>query len=52
MRAWGMNPEQLLTRDALAEGATTTKNQADFEDRQLTVLSEQLKQLIRRETAV
>ena len=23
IRAWGMNPEQYLTRDALAEGATT-----------------------------
>jgi hypothetical protein len=47
-----LNPEQLLARDALAEGATTPKNQADFENRQLTILSEQLKQLIRQEAAV
>jgi hypothetical protein len=47
-----MNPEQLLTRDALAEGATTTKNQTDLENRQLTILSEQLKHLIRQEAAV
>ena len=52
IRAWGMNPEQLLTRDALAEGATTTKNQEDIENRQLNILSEQLKHLIRKEAAV
>ncbi len=46
IRAWGMNPEQLLSRDALSDGATTNKNQEDLENRQLIILSNQLKQLI------
>jgi len=49
IRAWGMNPEQVLTRDALTEGATTYKSTEDFENHQLAVLSSQLKQLIRQE---
>ena len=49
IRAWGMNPEQLLTRDALAEGAATHKSQEDFENHQLSILGSQLKQLIRQE---
>jgi hypothetical protein len=52
IRAWGMNPEQYLTRDALAEGAITHKNQEELENHQLTILSQQLKELIRQETAV
>ena len=48
IRALGMNPDQLLTREALAEGATTYKDQADFESHQLSVLSNQLKQLIQQ----
>jgi hypothetical protein len=43
-----MNPEQVLTRDALAEGATTYKNQEELETHQLTVLCYQLKQLIQQ----
>jgi hypothetical protein len=31
IRAWDMNPEQYLTRDALAEGAITHKHQEDTE---------------------
>jgi hypothetical protein len=49
IRAWGMNPEQLLTREALAEGATTYVDQEDYENHQLAVLSNSLKQLIRQE---
>ena len=52
IRAWGMNPEQYLTRDAIAEGATTKRNQNELENHQLTILSQQLKELIRRKTAV
>lgn len=52
IRAWGMNPEQLLTRDALNDGAITYKNAEDFENRQLEILSSQLKQLIRQEASV
>lgn len=49
IRAWGMNPEQLLTMEALAEGATTYVDQEDYENHQLAVLSNSLKQLIRQE---
>jgi hypothetical protein len=52
IRAWGMNPEQFLTRDALAEGATTHKNPEDLENHQLTILSQQLKDLICKDAAV
>ena len=48
IRAWGMKPEQVLTRDALAEGAITCKNQEELETHQLTVLCNQLKQLIQQ----
>jgi site-specific recombinase XerD len=51
IRAWGMNPEQLLSRDALAEGATSIRNQEELETHQLTVLGEQLKQLIQQAAA-
>jgi hypothetical protein len=46
IRAWGMNPEQVLARDALAEGATTHKE--DLETHQLTVLANQIKQLVQQ----
>ena len=52
IRAWGMNPEQILTRDALNDGATTHKSPEDFENHQLQILSNQLKQLIRAEATV
>ncbi|MCW4005312.1 MAG: site-specific integrase [Candidatus Bathyarchaeota archaeon] len=50
IRAWGMNPEQMLAKDALAEGATTKINADELENHQLVVLSNQLKELIRNET--
>jgi len=52
IRAWGMNPEQTLSKDALSDGATTYQNPEEFENRQLQILSDQLKQLIRQEAAV
>ena len=52
IRALGMNPEQLLTRDALTQGAATHKTQQDLENHQLTLLASQLKQLIRQEAPV
>ena len=39
IRAWGMNPEQLLTRQALADGATTNHEEAI--DKQLAVLGQE-----------
>jgi hypothetical protein len=44
-----MNPEQLLTRDALTEGAVTRMDQETFENHQLALLSRSLKQFIRQE---
>jgi hypothetical protein len=40
-------PEQILTRDALSEGAITKVNPAEIENHQLVVLSNQLKELIK-----
>jgi hypothetical protein len=52
IRAWGMNPEQVLTREALSDGATTYESAEDFENHQLTILGNRLKQLIRDEATV
>jgi hypothetical protein len=51
IRALGENPEQILTRDALSQGATTEK-QVNQADHQLAVLRQQLKQLIKDEASV
>jgi hypothetical protein len=40
-----MNPEQLLAKEAFADGATTYKNPDDYENHKLSILSNQLKQL-------
>jgi site-specific recombinase XerD len=48
IRAWGMNPEQVLARDALAEGATSYKNQEDLETHQLSILANQIKELVQQ----
>jgi hypothetical protein len=45
-------PEQLLAKDTLNEGATTYKTADDFENHQLQILRNQLKQLIRQEATV
>jgi hypothetical protein len=49
IRALGMNPEQVLSQNTLADGAITTLN---FEDQQLAVLRKQLRTLILKETSV
>ena len=48
IRAYGMNPEQVLSQKALADGATTYKSSEDYEEEQLGVLREELKQLIQQ----
>jgi len=53
IRAWGLNPEEILTREALAEPHRTVT--IDFEDRdnsQLQTLSRAFKDKIRQETTV
>jgi site-specific recombinase XerD len=49
IRAYGMNPEQILTRDALTQGATTEK--LDVSESQLAILRQQLRQLIKNDIA-
>jgi hypothetical protein len=43
-----MNPEQILTQKALADGATTYESSEKYENVQLRVLREELKQLIQQ----
>jgi len=52
IRAWGMNPEQILAREALTQREAVYYNPDDLENHHLTVLSQHLKQLIRQEAAV
>lgn len=49
IRAMSMNPEKVLAKDALADGAITYKNN---EVRQLAVLRKQLRELMFNETSV
>lgn len=49
IRALGMNPEQVLSNSALADGAITTQN---TEDQQIAVLRQQLRELILAEASV
>jgi hypothetical protein len=47
-----MNPEQVLTREALRDGAAQYNNAEDYENHQLAILGNQLKQLIREAATV
>jgi len=49
IRALGVNPEEVLTREALSQPATTCITPQDREDFQLKVLSQALKDTLRRE---
>jgi hypothetical protein len=49
IRAWGLNPEQILTREALTQGATTVISTETQENHDLQVLSRTLRDLIRQE---
>jgi len=51
IRAWGENPEEILTKDALMRG-NMTETQEQTQTHQLSILAEQLKQLIRKEVSV
>lgn len=52
IRALGMNPEQMLTRAALSQGATTYRNDEELQNSQLQMLSQQLRALIHQEASV
>jgi hypothetical protein len=49
IRALGVNPEEVLTREALSQPARTYITSQDREDFQLKVLSQALKEALRRE---
>jgi len=46
IRAWGMDPEQILTREAMIQGAATIQDPENYD---LRVLSEALKEAIKQE---
>ncbi|MDR2204239.1 MAG: site-specific integrase [Nitrososphaerota archaeon] len=50
IRAWGENPEELLSKDALIRG-NITETQEQYKNHQLSILADQLKQIIRKELA-
>jgi len=49
IRALGVNPEAVLTKEALTQPARTYSNHEDLEDHQLKVLSQALKETLKRE---
>jgi len=49
IRAWGLNPEEILTRDALAKGNATVIGREQLEESQLHQLSIALKQQLLKE---
>jgi hypothetical protein len=51
IRAWGQNPEEILTKDALMRG-NITETQEIYQSHQLSLLADQLKQLIKSEVSV
>jgi hypothetical protein len=51
IRAWGLNPEQVLTREALAQDAAVHVDQQRRADNELQILSNTLKELIRQESS-
>jgi len=51
IRAWGMNPEQLLTREAMTQPARTYVNAEDHGNQELEILGRALRDLIRQEAA-
>ena len=50
IRAWGQNPEEILTKDALMRGNITETNE-QTQTHQLSILAEQLKQVIKAEVS-
>lgn len=48
IRAWGENPEEILSRDVLMRG-NITETHEQTENHQLTLLGQELKELIKRE---
>ena len=51
IRAYGIDPEQILTREALNQPARTQVNVDEYQNSQLQALSKALRELIRQDTA-
>ena len=51
IRAWGQNPEEILTKDALMRG-NISETQEVYQSHQLSLLADQLKGLIKAEVSV
>ena len=49
IRAWGLNPEEILTRDAMREPNRTVIDRSDIENHQLNQLTSELKQQMLKE---
>ena len=49
IRAWGLNPEQVMSREALAQSNTTVIDRAQLEQSQLAQLTSVLKQQMIKE---
>jgi len=50
IRAWGDNPEEILSKDALLRG-NITETSDQTQNHQLSLLAEQLKELIKKEVS-
>jgi len=51
IRAWGENPDEVLSRNALMRG-NVTETFEQCQDHQYLVLAEQLKLLVRKEVGI
>ena len=49
IRAWGENPELILSKDILLRGNQTVQTDEQVHSHQLSVLADELKQIIKKE---
>ncbi|HKM60392.1 MAG TPA: hypothetical protein VJY36_05920 [Candidatus Bathyarchaeia archaeon] len=49
IRAWGINPGQILTQGVLSEGATKYNSHEDLENTHFVILSNPLRELMMQE---
>ena len=52
IRAWGLEPEKILSREAVSQGAITHLSSESLENHQLQILTDTLRELVRREATV
>ena len=49
IRAWGENPEQILSQDALNRADATNQTAEETENREISLLAKELKEILKRE---